>query len=140
MDDGIQGARGDEVGRGEEGNMIAITFANAAVTAISISIASLSIAAPTSGARSHSGSPSPQTVTGQVAAVEGEFHFAKDARGEDTLKLVDTAYIITTPAGQEVELKLTRETRVPNRANPGDRVEAKVSENGQTLSVKLIKE
>lgn len=120
--------------------MPSITLASAAVTAISLSIASLLFAAPTSNARSQSGSPSPQTVTGQVSAVEGEFHMAKDARGEDTLELVDKAYIITTPGGQEIQLKLTRETRVPNRANPGDRVEAKISEQGQTLSVKLIGE
>jgi hypothetical protein len=37
-------------------------------------------------------------------------------------------------------LQLTRETKIPARANPGDRVEAKVSEKGQTLSVKLIEE
>ena len=68
------------------------------------------------------------------------FHMAKDARGEDTLKIVDKVYIITTPTGEEIQLKLTRETRAPTRANPGDRVEAKISEQGQTLSVKLIKE
>jgi hypothetical protein len=130
----------DEVGRGEKGTMRSIKCTSAAVTAISLSIASLSFAAPPSDARSQPGSPSPNTVTGQVSAVEGEFHMAKDARGEDTLKMVDKAYIITTPAGQEIQLKLTRETRVPNRANPGDRVEAKISEKGQTLSVKLIEE
>jgi hypothetical protein len=79
-----------------------------------------------------------QTITGQVAAVEGEFHMAKDYRGEDILKMVDRSYIVTTPMGQQIELKLTRETKVPARANPGDRIEARITENGQTLSVKLI--
>ena len=78
------------------------------------------------------------TVTGQVSAVEGEFHMAKDYRGEDILKMVDKSYIVTTPTGQQIELKLTRETKVPARANPGDRIEAKITEKGQTLSVKLI--
>ena len=64
----------------------------------------------------------------------------RDARGEDTLKMVDKAYIITTPSGQAIQLNLSRETKVPNRANPGDRIEAKISEEGQTLSVKLIDE
>ena len=90
-----------------------------------------------------SGDPGPasirncQTVTGQVSAVEGEFHMAKDYR-EDILKMVDKSYIVTTPIGQPIELKLTRETKVPARANPGDRIEAKITEKGQTLSVKLI--
>jgi hypothetical protein len=78
------------------------------------------------------------SVTGHVSAVEGEFHMAKDYRGEDILKMVDRAYIVTTPTGQQIELKLTRETKVPTRANPGDFIEAKVTEKGQTLSVKLI--
>lgn len=63
---------------------------------------------------------------------------AKDAQGEDILKFVDKAYLITTPTGQEIQLKLTRETKIPARANPGDRVEAMISENGQAMSVKLI--
>jgi hypothetical protein len=79
-----------------------------------------------------------KTVTGQVSAVEGEFHMEKDYRGEDVLKMVDKSYLVTTPTGQQIELKLTRETKVPARANPGDRIEAQVTEKGQILSVKLI--
>ena len=80
--------------------MTFIKCTSAAVTAISLSLAGLVFAAPTSDARSQSGSPSPTTVTGQVSAVEGEFHMAKDARGEDTLKMVDKAYTITTPGAR----------------------------------------
>jgi len=79
-----------------------------------------------------------QTVTGQVSEVEGEFRIAKDSRGEDVLKLVDTSYVIITRTGQEIHLKLTRETKVPARANPGDRIEATISNEGQTLSVTLM--
>ncbi len=85
-------------------------------------------------------SGSPKTVTGKVSAVEGEFHMAKDYRGEDILKMIDKSYLITTPTGQQIELKLTRETKVPTRANPGDRIEAKITEKGHTLSVKLIED
>ena len=120
--------------------MMCVKFTRVAVTAISLSVASLLFSAPMLGAQHQSGSTSPRTVTGQVSSVDGEFHMAKDARGEDILKMVDKAYIITTPAGQEIQLKLTRETKVPARANPGDRVEAKISEEGQTLSVKLIEQ
>jgi hypothetical protein len=107
---------------------------------MSLAAVSLWIASPSIEARSQSELPSSKTVTGQVSAVEGEFHMAKDARGEETLKLVDKAYIITTPTGQKIQLTLTRETKVPTRANPGDRVEAKISQQGQTLSVRLIEE
>lgn len=120
--------------------MTYLTLSRASVTAMSLAIASLWVAAPSIEARSQSELPSSKTVTGQVSAVEGEFHMAKDARGEETLKLVDKAYIITTPTGQKIQLTLTRETKVPTRANPGDRVEAKISQQGQTLSVRLVEE
>jgi hypothetical protein len=85
-------------------------------------------------------SGSPKTVTGQVSAVAGEFQMTRDTRGEDIVKMIDKSYTVTTPTGQQIELKLTRETQVPTRANPGDRVEAKVTEKGQTLSVRLIED
>lgn len=107
-----------------------------ALAAVSLSVISL-LSAPTTQAQIQS---SPKTVTGQVSAVEGEFQMTKDYRGQDTLKMVDKSYTVTTPTGQQVELKLTRETKVPTRANPGDRIEAKVTEKGQTLSVKLIED
>ncbi|BCA56445.1 hypothetical protein W02_35850 [Nitrospira sp. KM1] len=108
-------------------------------TAIVLSVLSLSLSPSISAAQAQSESYPSTTVKGQVSAVEGEFHIAKDARGEDILKLVDRSYLVTTPAGQEIELKLTRETKVPARANPGDRIEAKISDKGQTLSVVLVK-
>ena len=120
--------------------MTCLLVHRATLTAVSLVVASLLVPAPSIEARSPSEVPSPNTVTGQVSAVEGEFHMAKDARGEETLKMVDKAYIITTPAGKEIQLKLTRETKVPTRANPGDRVEAKISQQGQTLSVRLLEE
>lgn len=118
--------------------MRCVKFTRLAVIAISLSVVSLLFAAPMIEAQHQSESKSPRTVIGQVSAVEGEFYMAKDAQGEDILKVVDKVYTITTPTGQEIQLKLTRETRAPSRANPGDHVEAKVSEEGRTLSVKLV--
>ena len=105
-------------------------------TALAMSFAVVSLLwAPTLDAQLQS---SPKTVIGKVSAVEGEFHMAKDYRGKDTLKMVDRTYMVTTPTGQQIELKLTDETKVTARANPGDRIEARVTEKGQTLSVKLM--
>ena len=106
-----------------------------ALTALSLGVLSL-LGVPATQAQVQSGTA--QTVTGQVSAVEGEFHMAKDYRGEDILKMVDKSYFVTTPTGQQIELKLTHETKVPARANPGDRIEARITEKGQTLSVKLV--
>lgn len=91
------------------------------------------------GARAETRSPSEslpsKIVTGEVAQVEGEFHMAKDTQGELTLDIVDKSYVITSQAGEEVRLELDDNTKVRKRVNPGDKIEAKVSSKGHTLSV-----
>ena len=109
----------------------------AAIAAIGLSLVTLLSHETTIAAQPQPESAS-TTVRGKVSAVEGVFQMMKDSRGEDRLKMVDKSYVITTPTGQEIHLELTRETKVPTRANPGNRVEAQISDNGQTLSVKLI--
>jgi hypothetical protein len=94
--------------------------------------------AATIEAQSQVGSLSSQTVRGEVSAVEGEVHMAKNSQGEDILQLVDKSYVITTPTGHEIPLKLSRDTKVPTRANPGDRIEAQIADRGHTLSVMLV--
>lgn len=89
-------------------------------------------------ARSSSESPPSKVITGEVAQVEGEFHMAKDSQGEVTLHIVDKSYVITSQAGEEVRLQLDKKTKVGKRVNPGDKIEAKISSKGNTLSVTLI--
>ena len=86
-------------------------------------------------ARSPSESPPSKIVTGEVAQVEGEFHMAKDPQGELTLDIVDKSYVITSQAGEEVRLELDDNTKVRKKVNPGDKVIAKISSKGHTLSV-----
>lgn len=86
-------------------------------------------------ARSPSESSPSKIVTGEVSQVEGEFHMANDPLGEDTLNIVDKSYVITDHAGTELRLELSDDTKVPNRVNPGDKIEAEVSSEGHTLSV-----
>jgi len=86
-------------------------------------------------ARSPSESSPAKTVTGEVSMVEGEFHMTKDILGKDILGIVDKSYLITDQSGDEMRLELNRDTKVRNRVNPGDTIEAKISSDGQTLSV-----
>ena len=79
-------------------------------------------------------SPS-KIVMGEVAQVEGEFHMAKDLQGQDTLDIVDKSYVITDKAGKELRLELDDHTKIHNRVNPGDKIEAKISSKGRTLSI-----
>lgn len=117
--------------------MTLVKSTGAVMAVMSLSVATTLFAA-TIEAPSKSGSPTSKTVRGEVSVVEGEFHMAKNSQGEDILQMVDKSYVITTPTGQEIPLKLSRDTKVPTRANPGDRVEAKISDRGQTLSVMLV--
>jgi hypothetical protein len=117
--------------------MTLVKSTGAVMAVISLSVMTTLFAA-TIEAQSQVGSLSSQTVRGGVSAVEGEFLMAKNSQGEDILRMVDKSYVITTPTGQEIPLKLSRDTKVPTRANPGDRIEAKISDRGNTLSVMLV--
>ena len=116
--------------------MRSVKASHAAIAAISLT--GLLSSANSAEAHSALGPSTSHTVRGLVSQVEGEFRMAKNAQGEDALKLVDKSYVVITRSGQEIHLRLTPGTKVPARANPGDRVEAKVSSEGQTLSVTLI--
>jgi hypothetical protein len=85
--------------------------------------------------RSPSGLSPSKIVMGEVAQVEGEFHMGKGPEGDVTLDIVDKSYVITSQTGKEVRLQLDDHTKVQNRVNPGDKVEAKISSGGHTLSV-----
>ena len=93
----------------------------------------------TLGTRAEGRSPSESSpskiVSGEVAQVEGEFHMAKDPQGELTLDIVDKSYVITSQAGEEVRLELDDNTKVRKKVNPGDKIVAKISSKGHTLSV-----
>ena len=78
-------------------------------------------------------------VRGEVSQVEGEFHMTSDPQGLDTLDIVDKSYVITDRAGKELRLELRDDTKVLNRVNPGDKIEAQISSEGHTLSVTRLK-
>ena len=89
--------------------------------------------------RAEAASPSESSpakiVTGEVAQVEGKFHMAKNPQGELTLDIEDKSYVITSQAGGAVRLELDDNTKVRERVNPGDKIEARISPKGHTLSV-----
>ena len=95
------------------------------------------------GTRAEAQSPSTSSpsmiVIGEVSQIEGEFHMAKDLQGQDTLDIVDKSYVITDQAGKELRLELRDDTKVLNRVNPGDKIEAQISFEGHTLSVTRLK-
>jgi hypothetical protein len=95
------------------------------------------------GTRAEAQSPSKSSpsriVIGEVSQVEGAFYMAKDLQGQDTLDIVDKSYVITDQAGKELRLKLRDDTKVLNRVNPGDKIEANISFEGHTLSVTRLK-
>ena len=90
-------------------------------------------------AQSPSKSSPSKIVIGEVSQVQGEFHMTKDPQGLDTLDIVDKSYVITDRAGKEWRLELSDDTKILNRVNPGDKIEAKISIEGHTLSVIRLK-
>jgi len=108
----------------------------AAVAATCLSLVNTLAGAPMLGAQSEPSAS--KTIAGEVSKVEGEYHMAKTPQGQDILELVDKSYVITTRTGEELRLNLSEDTKVPKRANPGDRIEARISKEGHTLSVTRI--
>jgi hypothetical protein len=100
-----------------------------------VSVGLIAVLGTRAEARSPSESSPSKIVTGEVAQVEGEFHMAKDTQGELTLDIVDKSYVITSQAGEEVRLELDDNTKVLKKVNPGDKIVAKISSKGHTLSV-----
>jgi hypothetical protein len=108
---------------------------SAGLATVIVSVGLIAALGTRAEARSPSESSPSKIVTGEVAQVEGEFHMAKDPQGELTLDIVDKSYVITSPAGVAVRLELDDNTKVQTRVQPGDKIQAKISSQGHTLSV-----
>jgi len=104
-----------------------------------VSVGLVAILGTQAEAQSPSKSSPSMIVIGEVSQVEGEFHMTKDPQGQDTLDIVDKSYVITDRAGKELRLELRDDTKVLNRVNPGDKIEARISFEGHTLSVIRLK-
>ena len=117
--------------------MKALTWASLVMASVSVGF--VAILGARAEAQSPSKSSSSMIVRGEVSQVKGEFHMAKDPQGLDTLDIVDKSYVITDRAGKELRLELRDDTKVLNRVNPGDKIEAKISIEGHTLSVIRLK-
>lgn len=100
-----------------------------------VSVALAAVMETRAEAASPSESSPAKIVTGEVAQVEGKFHMAKNPQGELTLDIEDKSYVITSQAGGAVRLELDDNTKVRERVNPGDKIEARISPKGHTLSV-----
>jgi hypothetical protein len=105
-----------------------------------VTVGLLTVLGTLTEAQSPSKSSSPSLIVrGEVSQVEGQFHMAKDSQGLDTLDIVDKSYIIIDRAGKELRLELSDDTKVLNRVNPGDKIEARLSIEGHTFSVIRLK-
>ena len=111
------------------------SFKSTNLAMVRVSVGLIATLGTRAEARSPSESSPSKIVTGEVAQVEGEFHMAKDPQGELTLDIVDKSYVITSPAGVAVRLELDDNTKVRTRVQPGDKIQAKISSQGHTLSV-----
>ena len=103
-----------------------------------VSIGLIAVLGSQTEARSPSESSPLKIVIGELSKVEGDFQMSKDRHGDDMLDIVDNAYVITDQSGKEVRLELDDHTKIRERVNPGDKIEAKISSEGHTLSVTRI--
>ena len=90
------------------------------------------------GTRAEAQSPS-MIVIGEVSQVEGNFIWPRIPKARTRSISWTKSYVITDQAGKELRLELRDDTKVLNRVNPGDKIEAKISFEGHTLSVTRLK-
>ena len=113
--------------------MKSLTSSSLAMAIVSVGL--IAVLGTRAEARSPSESSPSKIVTGEVAQVEGEFHMAKDTQGELTLDIVDKSYVITSQAGERGASRTRRQYQSPEKGQPGDKIVAKISSKGHTLSV-----
>ena len=111
------------------------TLKSSSLALVIVAVGLLPVLGTWADAQSPSNSVPSKIVIGEVSQVQGEFHMTKDPQGLDQLDIVDTSYVITDRAGKEWRLELSDDTKVLNRVHPGDKIEAKISIEGYTLSV-----
>lgn len=89
--------------------------------AVILSLSAMGLAATAESATTPPGG-APQTIRGSILNIEGETYSIKDI------------------SGHEVQLRVTKETKVEGGLRPkvGDRIEVQVAPDGQAISVGLL--
>jgi hypothetical protein len=88
---------------------------------------------------SEAGGQSPRTVTGEVLKITGTFAVVKGPQGKGALDVISDTVVIQDEAGQQVALRVNRETKQDGVIDAGDKVEASVAPDGHIISIRPAK-
>lgn len=79
---------------------------------------------------------SPRTVTGEVLKITGTFAVVKGPHGKGALDVISDTVVIQDEAGQQVALRVNRDTKQDGVIDAGDKVEASVAPDGHIISIR----
>jgi hypothetical protein len=79
---------------------------------------------------------SPRTVTGEVLKITGTFAVVKGPNGKGALDVISDTVVIQNEVGQQVALRVSRETKQDGVIDAGDKVEASVAPDGHIISIR----
>jgi hypothetical protein len=81
----------------------------------------------------------PRTVTGEVLKISGSFTVVKGPNGKGALDVISDTVVIQNEAGQEVALRVSKETKQDGVIDAGDKIEASVAPDGHIISIRPAK-
>jgi hypothetical protein len=105
---------------------------------ISLSLATVLLLAGVAPASADEGQPA-RTVSGEVLKITGTFALVKGPNGKGVLDVASDTVVVQEEGGQQVALRVGKDTKQAGIIDAGDRIEASVGPDGQIISIRSAK-
>jgi hypothetical protein len=81
-----------------------------------------------------------RTISGEVLKITGTFSLVKGPNGKGVLDVASDAVVVQEDGGQQVALRVGKDTKQDGIIDAGDKIEASVSPNGDVISIRAAKD
>jgi len=80
-----------------------------------------------------------RTVAGEVLKITGTFSVVKGPNGKGVLEVASDTVVVQDDKGQQVALRVSKDTKQDSVIDAGDQIEASVKPDGQIVSIRPAK-
>jgi hypothetical protein len=77
-----------------------------------------------------------RTITGEVLRITGTFAVVKGPSGKGVLEVASDTVLVQDDAGQQVALRVGKDTKQDGVIDAGDKIEASVGPDGKIISIR----
>jgi hypothetical protein len=77
-----------------------------------------------------------RTISGEVLKITGTFSLVKGPNGKGVLDVASDTVVLQEDSGQQVALRIGKDTKQDGIIDAGDKVEASVGPDGQIISIR----